>query len=170
MRNNYYDHYFALYGDMHCPAIDWRWLKAMAIVESGLNPEAVSPVGAMGLMQLMPGTARETAAKIGVPYRDDTVLFVPHCNIQLGAAYTMRCWQVWREEDGLERIRFAIGSYNAGIGNIVRAQKLAMDNGEATNAWASITRYLPAVTGTNAAETINHVIRVEQVYTREVQA
>ena len=38
---------------------DWRWLHAQAMAESGLDPRAHSPAGAMGLMQLMPATFSE---------------------------------------------------------------------------------------------------------------
>jgi len=48
---------FAAVGRMH--NIDADLLAAMADVESGGNPESVSPKGALGLMQLMPGTASE---------------------------------------------------------------------------------------------------------------
>src|SRR5690606_4961492 len=47
---------------------NWTMIHAIARQESQFDREAVSHAGARGLMQLMPGTARETAGKLGLPY------------------------------------------------------------------------------------------------------
>ncbi|WP_083481511.1 transglycosylase SLT domain-containing protein [Agarivorans gilvus] len=62
-------------------------LYALARQESAMYPLAQSPVGARGLMQLMPATAKETARKIGFSYRSRQQLFEPEDNIRLGSAY-----------------------------------------------------------------------------------
>lgn len=54
------------------------------MVESELDPEAVTPVCALGVVQLIPGTAAEMAAKY--PDGDGTIP-TPHVNIRLGVSY-----------------------------------------------------------------------------------
>lgn len=90
-------------------------LYAISRQESALYPLAQSPVGARGLMQLMPATARETAGKLGVPYRNEQQLFEPAMNIRLGSAYLKRLLDVY---DG-NRI-LAAAAYNAGPGRVKR--------------------------------------------------
>ncbi|KLV46965.1 hypothetical protein SH16_00688 [Aeromonas caviae] len=90
-------------------------LYAISRQESALYPLAQSPVGARGLMQLMPATARETAGKLGVPYRNEQQLFDPAMNIRLGSAYLKRLLDVY---DG-NRI-LAAAAYNAGPGRVKR--------------------------------------------------
>ena len=55
--------------------------------ESEFDPEVISPVGARGLMQLMPKTAQEMAGKIGVPYSRKRLISDPTYNVRLGIAY-----------------------------------------------------------------------------------
>lgn len=161
MFSNCYDIYFkgnaaTSFGSL----VDWRWMKAMAIAESGLDPEAVSKAGAVGVMQLMPTTAEETAKKLDIACLPK----VPHCNIQMGIAYARQCWDIWKAEEGVERIRFMLGSYNAGPGNILKAQKLAEESKLPTDKWESIAHALPEITGSYAVETINYVYRVESYF------
>lgn len=80
-------------------------LDAVARQESGYNAAAVSPKGAIGIMQLMPGTARI----FGVDPRD------PEQNIRGGAAYLRYLLDTF---DG--RIDLALGAYNAGQNAILR--------------------------------------------------
>ncbi|MBY6189195.1 transglycosylase SLT domain-containing protein [Microbulbifer agarilyticus] len=60
---------------------------AVARQESHFSHDAKSHAGAMGLMQLLPSTARATARKAGVPYRRSWDLLNPNTNISLGAYY-----------------------------------------------------------------------------------
>ncbi len=164
MRNNYYDHYFwtltaRIFG--RC-GVEWRWMKALALAESGLDPQDVSPAGAVGVMQLMPSTAKEVAGRLGIECRPR----VPHINIELGIAYAKFCWDWWKAEKGIERILFMIGSYNAGPGNILIAQQKAAARGLPSDQWLSIIETLPAVTGDHASETITHVARVASFFTQ----
>ena len=84
-------------------------LLAVTRKESAFNPRAVSPSGAVGLMQLMPPTARHTAsrARLEPPSRRD--LFDPVANIELGAHYLA---ELMDRYDG-HRVLVA-GAYNAG--------------------------------------------------------
>lgn len=85
--------------------LDPKLLHALVVVESAYRPAAVSPVGAAGLTQLMPGTA----AELGVVDRMD-----PLANLQGGAAYLAQ--QVVRFGD----LRLALAAYNAGPGRVAR--------------------------------------------------
>src|SRR5690606_10359221 len=65
-------------------------LMAVARRESAFNPQARSSAGALGLMQLMPGTARDMARLTGKPLRGNHELFEPAINIELGSRYLAR--------------------------------------------------------------------------------
>lgn len=84
-------------------------LLALSRQESSFEPAIISPAGARGLMQLLPGTARETARRHGIPYRGAGDLDNPELNIQLGSRYYR---QMLDRYDG-NRI-LASAAYNAG--------------------------------------------------------
>jgi soluble lytic murein transglycosylase-like protein len=86
-------------------------LLACAIieVESAGNPGAISPVGAIGLMQMLPRTANEVACDLGLPPPDPRTLRQPCTNIRLGCAYLESL--LVRFEGREER---AVAAYNAG--------------------------------------------------------
>ncbi len=67
-------------------AVEDILIYAIARQESAFSEQARSSAGAMGLMQLMPGTARQTARKTGIQHRD-SYLFDPEYNINLGSRY-----------------------------------------------------------------------------------
>ena len=91
----------------------WSLAHGITRQESSFNPYAVSHAGARGMMQLMPGTAREQAGKMGVGY-DGTRLYTdPNYNVMLGSAYFQRMLNMW---DG--NVPLAVASYNAGYGNV----------------------------------------------------
>ena len=64
------------------------------------------------MMQLMPGTAREQAGKMGLDYDGSRLITDPAYNVTLGSAYFQRMLNIW---DG--NVPLAIASYNAGSGN-----------------------------------------------------
>jgi soluble lytic murein transglycosylase-like protein len=131
---------------------DWTWLKAQGIQESGLEAAAVSPVGAVGLMQMMPGTWGDEQRALG--WRNIDPRSAPH-SIIAGAHYMRQLRDVWsgRGRSALERQRLALPSYNAGTGNILKAQALCHDARD----WAAIAPCLAAVTGAaNAKQTTDY--------------
>lgn len=77
-------------------------------VESSFRDRAVSPVGAMGLMQVMPATGTWFGEKIGAPVRDPEELFDPERNIHIGVRYLS--WLLKR----FGRLDHALVAYNAG--------------------------------------------------------
>lgn len=88
--------------------IDPKLVLAVAKVESSFNPAAVSPVGAVGIMQLMPNTAEWLAAKLGEPYEGDR-LTDPEYNIHIGTEYLRFLMDYWNWD-----VVKAVASYNAG--------------------------------------------------------
>ena len=83
--------------------------------ESGFNAGAVSPSGALGLMQLMPGTARDVAGRLGVPYIQDKLTRDPAYNVNLGTQYLSEMLQRFGGSYEL-----ALAAYNAGPSRVAR--------------------------------------------------
>ena len=99
---------------------DWCDLKAQCTVESGLRPDAESPVGAVGLCQFMPGTWADWLqfSKQTTDRRDAAV------NIRASAWYMAKLLQFWGAPRTPEcRMELAQASYNAGAGRVHLAQK-----------------------------------------------
>ncbi|WP_286916669.1 MULTISPECIES: transglycosylase SLT domain-containing protein [Pseudomonas] len=89
------------------------WVFAITRQESAFMDDARSGAGAMGLMQLMPGTAKETSRKFSIPLSSPQQVLDPDTNIQLGAAYLS---QVHSQFNG-NRV-LASAAYNAGPGRV----------------------------------------------------
>lgn len=92
--------------------IDRAAIYAITRQESRFNAGAVSSSGALGLMQLMPATARETAGKLGLAYSRSRLTSDPGYNAMLGSAYLAS--QLARYDGSL---LLAAAAYNAGAGN-----------------------------------------------------
>jgi soluble lytic murein transglycosylase-like protein len=86
--------------------LDPQMIRAVMQAESAFNAMAVSPVGALGLMQLMP----EVAAELGVEDAMD-----PRQNIMAGSRYLRQLLTSHRGN-----VKLALASYNAGPGNVAR--------------------------------------------------
>lgn len=90
-----------------------QWSLAIARQESAFMTDAKSSSGALGIMQLMPATAKQVAAKIDVSYPSNRSLTSPDLNIRLGTNYL---GQMLRKFDN-NRI-LASAAYNAGPGRV----------------------------------------------------
>ncbi|WP_261816708.1 murein transglycosylase [Vibrio gallicus] len=88
-------------------------LISLARQESGLDADAQSPVGARGLMQIMPKTASHTAKVYDLDYQGANDLFTVEKNIEVGSRYLSSLM----EDYNGNRI-FAFGAYNAGPNRI----------------------------------------------------
>lgn len=117
-----YDRYFERWAPVYMPGVDPLLLKAQCYQESRLNPRAVSPVGAQGLCQFMPGTWREATPALRIA--GDASPFNPELSVQAAAWYMAKLRKVWSSPrpEG-DRHRLALASYNAGAGHIIKAQK-----------------------------------------------
>lgn len=95
------------------------YAMAIARQESAWNPKALSPVGAAGLMQIMPATAAHTVKSYAIAdYTGNSQLFEPVMNIQIGTQYLDHVYQQFGEN----RI-FASAAYNAGPNRVTNWQK-----------------------------------------------
>lgn len=157
-----FDKHFTKYSKRYFgPAFDWHYFKAQAIAESQLDENARSAVGAVGVMQVMPQTFADIVRKNSAIRGG---LEQPRWNIAAGIWYDRQNFVMWRAPRSLvDRIKFMFGSYNAGGGNILRAQRLALADGLAGTSWASIEARLSAVTGRYSRETLSYVARIFEV-------
>lgn len=93
--------------------VDPLMIFAIIKAESNFNPNVVSSSGAVGLMQLMDGTAEELCNKMDIFYVKKVSLYNPELNIQLGTKYFS---DLMKEYD--DNYLLALTAYNAGIGNV----------------------------------------------------
>lgn len=95
------------------PNADWTMAHAITRQESQFAQNALSHAGARGLMQLMPGTAREQANLLGLGYDAQALIDDAGYNIALGDAYFRRMLRYYNGSYPL-----AVAAYNAGAGNV----------------------------------------------------
>lgn len=157
-----YDGYFKKYSKRFFgPGFDWRYFKSQAIAESNLKSDARSAVGAKGIMQIMPKTFEE------IKYKHPSIKgssLQPKWNIAAGIFYDRQIWKIWKAERPFkDRLAFMFGSYNAGKGNILKAQKIAEKSALNPDLWSSIKQTLSKVTGENSRETIGYVDKIDKV-------
>lgn len=96
--------------------IDYALLKALIATESGFDSSAVSPKGAVGLMQLIPPTAERYGVKAGKNASIEKKLTDPVVNIRAGASYLSDLIKMFPGQ-----IELALAAYNAGEGAVQRA-------------------------------------------------
>jgi soluble lytic murein transglycosylase-like protein len=94
--------------------LDPDLVLAVIEVESGGYHLAVSSVGALGLMQILPTTGEELAGKLGIAWHGDDTLFDPTTNVKLGTAYLREL------ADRYGDVSIALAAYNWGPGRIDR--------------------------------------------------
>jgi soluble lytic murein transglycosylase len=131
------------------PGANWTMVHAITRQESQFAMNAISHAGARGLMQLMPGTAREQAGRLGLPYDMPRLLTDATYNIQLGDGYFARMLSNYGGSYPL-----AVAAYNAGPGNVNR---WLAANGDPRNGgidWITWIEMIPF------SETKNYVAKV----------
>jgi len=146
--------YFKKYGSQY--NVDWLLMAAQGYQESQLNQQARSRVGAIGVMQVMPATAKDL--KVG-----DITQIEP--NIHAGVKY-MR-WMIdqyyGREPmTQLDKALFAFASYNAGAGRISQLRREAAKRGLDPNVWFRNVEYV--VADKIGAETVTYVSNIYKYY------
>ena len=118
---------------------DWTMVHAISRQESEFDRTRVSHAGAKGVMQLMPGTAREQAGKLGINYMAANLTEAPQYNIQLGDAYFARMMSYYGGAYPL-----AVGAYNAGPGRVNQWLKLNGDPRRGEIDWVTWIEKIPA--------------------------
>jgi soluble lytic murein transglycosylase-like protein/TolA-binding protein len=99
--------------------VDPNLVRGLILQESYYNPQAKSHAGATGLMQLMPPTAKDHARSMGIPFAVSR-LENPDVNIRLGTFHLRMLIDMFRGNT-----YFAIASYNAGQGNVMKWRRAA---------------------------------------------
>ena len=128
---------------------NWTMIHAISRQESQFDRAAVSHAGARGLMQLMPGTAREQAGKVGLSYNMSSLTSDTTYNIQLGSGYFQRMLDYY---SGCYPL--AVAAYNAGPGNV---NKWIAANGDPRLSGSDMLRWIEQIP---IYETRNYVQRV----------
>ncbi|MEX0883176.1 MAG: transporter substrate-binding domain-containing protein [Cyclobacteriaceae bacterium] len=106
---------------------DWRFLCSQVYQESMFDPRATSWVGASGLIQLMPATAKE----VGV-----TNSFNPEQNVRGGVRYLDKMHDNFESvKDSVQRVKFTLAAFNCGAGHVYDAMRLAEKHGKDPAIW-----------------------------------
>ncbi|MFK7899946.1 MAG: transglycosylase SLT domain-containing protein [Cyclobacteriaceae bacterium] len=107
-------------------------IKYLSVVESGLNPKAKSPVGALGLWQFMPETAKEM--RLRLDYYVDERMDIEK-STQAACLYLSRLYNTFQDW------QLALAAYNCGAGNVRKAKRRS-----GKQSFWEIYRYLPRET------------------------
>jgi membrane-bound lytic murein transglycosylase F len=124
--------------------VDWILVLAVMKQESRFNYDAVSYRGAYGLMQIMPLTQIEIAEKIGVEEAS-----TPRNNIKAGIYHLKSLFAMFKNIQREDRICLTLAAYNAGLGRVQDAQKIALYMGNDPHKWSSISAALPFLSKKN---------------------
>ncbi|MBN1307622.1 MAG: transglycosylase SLT domain-containing protein [Chitinispirillaceae bacterium] len=116
---------------------DWRLIAAQIYAESRFDSAAQSRCGALGLMQIMPKTAKHLGA-------DPLRLDIPEVNIATGCLYDRKMVSLWKKDVDHyeERLAFALASYNAGRGRVLKS----FSRPDSLTEWKSVHPLLPGET------------------------
>ncbi len=118
--------------------MDWRLISAIAMQESRFDHDAVSHAGAVGLMQVMPATAR--GFKVAPDKMTD-----PLTNVRMGVGLLdqiARTIRFPRSISDRDRLSITLAAYNCGVGRVLDARRLAAKYGENHNSWSVVSKYL----------------------------
>ena len=137
---------------------DWLLLAAQGYQESGLDQSIRSPVGAVGVMQVMPTTAKDK--NVGI---QDIHLIEP--NIHAGVKYMRFLVNQYFDEPGIDRVNrhlFAFAAYNAGPNRISRLRQVAAKQGLDPNKWFNNVELV--VAQEVGRETVTYVSNIFKYY------
>ena len=147
---------FRKYGDQY--GFDWLLLASFAYQESGLDQDARSAAGAVGIMQILPRTAQDKAA--GIAHIDKL-----ENNIHAGTKYLSVLRNTYFADEGLDtfdQTLFTMAGYNAGPNRINRMRKQAAERGLDPNIWFDNVELV--VASGVGSETVKYVRNIYQYY------
>ncbi|HEX4301601.1 MAG TPA: lytic transglycosylase domain-containing protein [Rhizomicrobium sp.] len=124
--------------------------------ETEFDPDAVSRAGARGLMQLMPGSAREDATRAGLTWRPNDLTRDPNYNIQLGMVEFNDDVASWNGS-----LVLAIASYNAGPGNV---KKWIAANGDPRSPSVDPIDWIEEIPFNETRNYVQRVLENAQIY------
>jgi membrane-bound lytic murein transglycosylase MltF len=147
---------FKKYADQY--GFDWLLVTAQGYQESGLDQSTRSHVGAIGVMQVMPTTARDR--NVNIPNIHEL-----EPNIHAGVKYLRFMVNEYFDEPGIDPVNrhlFAFASYNAGPNRIQRLRKVAADEGLDPNKWFNNVEVV--VAREVGRETVQYVSNIYKYY------
>jgi len=150
---------FQKYGKEY--GFDWLLLAAVGYQESAFDPNARSDAGAMGIMQLLPGTAIEMG--LGTNLAD------PDENIHAAAKYLAKLRDTYFNDAALEpvvRNDFILAAYNAGPGNLKSWRNIAAARGLDPNRWRdNVERISLEMVGEQTYRYVRNIDKYYLIYT-----
>ena len=135
---------------------NWTFIHAISRQESQFDRAAVSHAGARGMMQLMPGTAREQSARLGYVYNFEALTSDTQYNIHLGSDYFRRMMNYYGGSYPL-----ALAAYNAGPGNVNRWLR---ENGDPRTGAIDILAWIEAIPLSETRGYVHRVLENAVVY------
>jgi len=133
----------------------WSLAHGISRQESSFDPYAVSHAGARGMMQLMVGTARDQAGKLGVGFDSYRLISDPSYNVMIGSAYFRHMLDVWGGN-----VPLAVASYNAGSGNVGKWVRQYGD----PRGQVDVLKWIEAIPFTETRAYVQRVIENSVVY------
>ncbi|MDR2585676.1 MAG: transglycosylase SLT domain-containing protein [Prevotellaceae bacterium] len=117
---------------------DWRLLAALIYQESAFKMHVTSPRGAVGLMQILEGTAE----RYGIGPKG---LYDPELNIKAGTLFIKELSHILRDTlvAQTEQIKFVLAAYNAGPEQLRECRNFALALGKDPNVWSSVANAIP---------------------------
>jgi membrane-bound lytic murein transglycosylase MltF len=149
-------HLFQKYSDQY--SFDWLLMAAQGYQESGLDQSKRSPVGAIGVMQVMPATAQDKAVNIPDIHELES-------NIHAGIKYNRWVVDNFYDDPAINKVDrqlFAFASYNAGPGRVRSLRKEAGEQGLDPNRWFNNVELIAAKR--IGRETVQYVANIYKYY------
>ena len=148
--------FFKKYGGQY--SFDYLMLQAMGYQESGLDQSVRSPLGAIGIMQILPSTAK--GPHVNIPNIEN-----PENNIHAGVKYLRFMMDEYFKDAKMDQVNkalFAFASYNAGPSKIAKLRKQAAQMGLNPNVWFNNVELVAAKE--IGRETVQYVSNIYKYY------